>query len=59
MRRRGVASTIAAMRSGVNAAATVSVIVVPGAMALTRMPAGPSSTAMEVTRWFTAALAAA
>ena len=59
MRRNAVDSTIAATCSSVNAARTVSVSVVPGATASTRMPAGPSSTAIDVTRWLSAAFAAA
>src|SRR5581483_11039831 len=59
MRCSAVDSTIAATCSSVNAARTVSVSVVPGATATTRMPLGPSSTAIDVTRWLIAAFAAA
>ena len=45
MRRSGTLPTIAATCSSVKAARTVSVSVVPGAMALTRIPAGPNSAA--------------
>jgi hypothetical protein len=58
-RRSAVDAAIAAMCSSENTAAICSVYVVPGAIASTRMPAGPSSTASDVTRWLIPALAAA
>ena len=57
IRRSGVEATMFATCDSSNTSRTFSVSVVPGAIACTRMPCGPSSTAIVCVRWLIADLA--